>query len=143
VIDVNRIMADLDDRLFRGLTAACIELQNEAKQVLSVAAPRKMVTAGKKSKSPGVKYYRATTPAIAGAPPRKLSGRLRASVTREIDKDTLTGRVGTNVIYGRRHEFGFPRSNKPHPWLAVAAANIDQRLAQLIGAGMSMSIGVG
>lgn len=56
-----------------------------------------------------------TAPAIKGEPPRKLSGRLRQSVTYEFldlmktfeggDLPTK-GRVGTNVKYARRLEFG-------------------------------------
>ncbi len=56
-----------------------------------------------------------TAPAIKGDPPRKLSGRLRTSITYEmLDKMQLfeggtqatKGRVGTNVKYARRLEFG-------------------------------------
>lgn len=56
-----------------------------------------------------------TAPAIKGEPPRKLSGRLRASITYEmIGKMQLfqggtaptTGRVGTNVKYAKRLEYG-------------------------------------
>ncbi len=56
-----------------------------------------------------------TAPAIKGEPPRKLSGALRRSVTYEFlgamktfeggDIPT-TGRVGTNIKYAKRLEFG-------------------------------------
>ncbi len=56
-----------------------------------------------------------TAPAIAGEPPRKLSGRLRASITYEFLEPMQTflggmlptkGRVGTNVKYAKRLEYG-------------------------------------
>lgn len=56
-----------------------------------------------------------TAPAIKGEPPRKLSGRLRQSITYEFLDPMKTfeggdlptkGRVGTNVKYARRLEFG-------------------------------------
>jgi len=61
----------------------------------------------------GIRYQ--TAPAIKGDPPRKLSGRLRAGVAHEMLDPMKTfeggavatkGRVGTNVKYARRLEFG-------------------------------------
>lgn len=153
-----------------GLTAATIFCTNQAKEVLSVPAPRVRLTnrhgakyyiagidqtvrqttiyrslgpilgkvgvirdnkkdlarvaAGKNAATnpylggakiatrDGVTYQ--TAPAIKGDPPRKLSGRLRSSVTYEMlgqmklfQGGTLPtiGRVGTNVKYARSLEF--------------------------------------
>ena len=52
------------------------------------------------------------SPATPGAPPRKLSGRLRTSITMQ-KMGQAWWRVGTNVVYGRRHEYG------THPYLSV------------------------
>jgi phage gpG-like protein len=103
-------------RALRGLTAAAVELQKQLKVVLSVPAPRTRVI----SRSGSV-YYRATTPAIPGAPPRKLTGRLRASISFKIDAANLRATVGTNVIYGGRHERG------NHPWRAVPTSRSARR----------------
>jgi hypothetical protein len=98
----------LRQRAVRGLTAAAVELQKRLKIVLSTPAPRTRVTS-----RAGSVYYRATTPATPGAPPRKLTGRGRASVSYRVDAATLRATVGTNVLYMGVHERG------NHPWLAV------------------------
>lgn len=140
-----------------GLRAATIYATNCVKEMLSVPAPRVILTDSK-----GGRHYRAgfkmnspqrmapaqnydikrstianertykfpkggfgppqqstltyqTAPAIKGEPPRKLSGRLRASMTYEFLEPMKTfeggdvptkGRVGTNVKYARPLEFG-------------------------------------
>lgn len=103
----------------RGLRAAAVFFSARVKEILSVPAPRKIVH-GKTGA-----YYRATTPAIPGAPPRKLSGRLRASIAYEVG--TERARVGTNVIYARRHERG------THPFLVPALMAHKGNLATIIG----------
>lgn len=92
----------------KGVAAASYFYQGRVKEVISVPAPRK-ITYG----AGGVKYYRATTKATPGAPPRKLSGRLRASIAVEIQgsKMQTVGRIGTNVVYSRKLELG------GHPYL--------------------------
>lgn len=92
----------------KGVAAASFFYQGRVKEVISVPAPRKITYS-----SAGVKYYRATTRATPGAPPRKISGRLRASIAVEINKGKMqtTGRIGTNVVYSRMLELG------GHPYL--------------------------
>ena len=96
-----QINAEVQKKLGKGIKPAAFFLQARVKECISVPAPRKIVLSAK-----GVKYYRATTPAIKGAPPRKLSGRLRASIAVEFNdpKNTTIARIGTNVIYGKRLE---------------------------------------
>jgi hypothetical protein len=107
----------------RGLRAAASHLANCFKEVLSVPAPRRRVQS-----RTGEVYYRATTPASPGAPPRKLSGRLRAAQTRQTVSPTRE-RVGSNVAYARRHERG------DHPFMLPTLAREVPRLAAIIGAG--------
>jgi hypothetical protein len=60
-------------------------------------------------------------PSAPGEPPRVDTGRLRASITHEMEtvRGAPTGRVGTNVRYGRDLEIG--RFNmQPRPWLRPA-----------------------
>ena len=152
----NRVIDDALRMAGKGLEAATIYAANATKEILSVSAPRVILTDAR-----GGKYYRAgfklndprrmgpgnydvaraqivnertykfpkgsvgppaplelryqTAPPIKGEPPRKLSGRLRRSVTYEFldpmktfEGDSLPtkGRVGTNVKYARRLEFG-------------------------------------
>ena len=55
-----------------GVQAAGKHLKRRVKELISIPAPRKRIRSVN-----GVLYYRATTPAIKGEPPRKLSGTLR------------------------------------------------------------------
>jgi len=50
-----------------------------------------------------------TTPSAAGEPPHKDLGRLRASISHEIDIANMKARVGTNVIYAKFLELGSRR----------------------------------
>lgn len=102
----DRVAAEIDRIAARRLVAAAVHLTGKVKVVLSVPAPRQTV------KTALGNYYVATTRAIPGAPPRKLSGRLRASMTHQVLDGGKRVRIGTNVIYARRHEKG------THPFLA-------------------------
>lgn len=107
----DKIAAEIDRIAARRLVAAAVYLTGKVKEVLSVPAPRQLV------KSPRGNFYRATVDAKRGAPPRKLSGRLRASMTYQVLDAGKRVRIGTNVIYARRHELGFPKGHAMHPFL--------------------------
>jgi phage gpG-like protein len=126
--NLDGLTGDLRRRAERAVTAGSVELTAKVKEALSEPAPRKRVLSRR-----GVYYYRATERATRGAPPRKLSGRLRASVTRATldTPDGPVGRVGTNVVYARRHELG------THPFLAPTL----QRHAAEITAAMQAELG--
>ena len=94
-----KVAAEVKRRAGQGLKAATIFLPSRIKEILSVPAPRVLV----KPKF-GAPYYRATTPATPGAPPRKLSGQLRRSIAWEMRQADTVGRVGTNMVYARRLE---------------------------------------
>ena len=65
--------------------------------------------------------------ATPGAPPRKLSGRLRASWTWEVNEDALVGRSGTNVVYARAHEKG------THPFAMATLQKYRQEIETILG----------
>jgi len=111
----------------RGIQAAARMYANLVKQVLSVPAPRRRAITGQRSKTPGVVHYVATTAAVSGAPPRKLSGRLRASIAMEFDAPTNTARIGTSLVYGRRHEEG------DHAYLLPTLKGNLAALEQIVG----------
>ena len=114
------------------LTRAAITVTRRAKELLSVPG-----TAQGRSKKTG-RYARVYGAARSkpGEPPRKQTGRLRASVTYEIDERTLTARVGTNVKYGRYLELGTKRGIAPRPWLRRALAECRAKIDSLLsGAG--------
>lgn len=94
--NADRIAREVKARAKMGLKAATIFLNARVKEVLSVPAPRVMV-----KPKVGAPYYRATTPATPGAPPRKLSGELRRSIAWEMRSNGTVGRVGTNKVYGK------------------------------------------
>lgn len=110
----------------KGIRAAAIFLTARIKEELSVAAPRKAVV-GSRGLRAGVRYYRATTPATKGAPPRKLSGRLRSSIGYSMADDGLRARVGTNVVYAPRLEFG------GHPFLQTIIDRHADDVLKIIG----------
>jgi phage gpG-like protein len=111
-----------------GVEAAGKFLKSRIKEVISEPAPRKRVT----SRKTGTIYYRAKTKAKAGAPPRKLSGQLRRSITEEYSKVLRTSRVGTNVIYARRLEKGINGKNA-HPYLVKTMERYQSQLSVIIG----------
>jgi phage gpG-like protein len=87
-----------------------------------------------KRRRKGARIYGAN-PSAPGEPPRKQTGRLRASVTYEVEEASLTARVGTNVEYGKYLELGTKKGIAPRPWLrralAECRAKIDSILAQM------------
>ena len=85
----------------RGLKAAAIFLAARIKEFLTIAAPRKAVMIR------GVIQYLASQKATRGAPPRKLSGHLRRSITYQVNAEGTEAKVGTNLEYGRLQEEGF------------------------------------
>lgn len=111
----------LEKSLVRGLTKGCIHMANETKKLISVPAPRRRVVA-----RDGSIYWRATTPATPGAPPRKLSGNLRRSVAYIVDQNEFVGKIGTNVNYGRFLEY------RNHPWLRVILQRELRRASQIV-----------
>src|SRR4051812_1245627 len=99
ILTPQQIEAEVSRNIGRGLLAGAIFLTARVKEVLSVPAPRRRVLARS-----GAYYYRATTPATPGAPPRKLSGRLRASADYQLLPGGTEARVGSPVVYARRLE---------------------------------------
>jgi hypothetical protein len=93
-INLDRVVNRLQAKIMRGLRAGAIALVNRTKQISSVAAPRK------RTRVNGRWVYRATTPATPGAPPRKVSGDFRRSLTYMMVPGSLRVRVGTSIIYG-------------------------------------------
>lgn len=75
--------------------------------------------------------------ATKGAPPRKLSGRLRASIDYEVSNEGLVAYVGTNVIYAARHEFG------THPFLSVTLNQFRKEIEAIVGQQTSQQFGRG
>ena len=92
------------------LEAAAILLKNEAKQLISEPSP---------------------PPSAPGEPPGKDTGRLRASVSHEVDRGKMVARVGTNVVYGKFLELG-TRKMAARPWLRKAFNENYAKLMKII-----------
>jgi len=113
--------------IIRVLTRTAVECTNDLKKIVSVAAPRKV------SKKTGRVYAR--TKATPGAPPRKLTGRGRASISYRIDKPELVARVGTNVLYMRVHEQSPPGTPGLHQWVVPTMALNHSKYERLLAGG--------
>lgn len=109
-------------RAVRFLHRAAITVKNRAKVLLSVAGTGRV-----KGKKAGP-----VTHSRPGEPPRKQTGRLRASVAYEVDEASLTARVGTNVEYGRHLELGTKKGILPRPWLRRALAETAGKIQQIL-----------
>lgn len=82
------------------------------------------------------------SPATRGEPPRKLSGRLRSSVAYEFLNHLQdssggiypqTGRVGTNVKYGRYLE----HHKNDHRWLGRVVTDLKDEIARVLWGAMN------
>ena len=74
-----------------------------------------------------------TSPSQPGEPPGVDTGRLRASITHEIEEALwdIIGRVGTNVEYARYLELG-TRKMSPRPYLRRAIEENKQELVNIL-----------
>jgi hypothetical protein len=100
----DKIKKEVERSAGKGLHAFLLFIEARTKEVLSIPAPRKIVRpVGKPF------YYRALTPATKGAPPRKLSGRLRGSVQIQMTSPT-SGVIGASAraAPSKNYPGGFP-----------------------------------
>jgi phage gpG-like protein len=63
--------------------------------------------------------------------PRKQTGRLRATITYEVDTDLMVARVGTNLKYGKFLELG-TRRMAPRPYLRKTLMAEQATIARLL-----------
>lgn len=110
----------------KAIRRAAIVCKDRAKELLNVAG-----TGGVK----GSRRSYGSNPSAPGEPPHKQLGRLRASVTYEVDEPDLTARVGTNLPYGLFLELGTSRGLAPRPWLRRALAETAARINSILSGG--------
>jgi phage gpG-like protein len=124
----------LHEDMARRLERAAIVVERHAKILLSVSGTgvKKGGKIVRKVKGMKGKNIYGAFPSAPGEPPRKQTGRLRASVTHEVDRAKLTARVGTNVKYARVLEFG-GKHIAPRPWLRRALAESQSRIKEILG----------
>lgn len=101
---------------------AAIVVENRARELLSIEGTGRIEG----------KQHGPIERSKPGEPPRKQTGRLRASVTREVSEKDMEARVGTNVKYGKYLELGTKRGILPRPWLRRALAEMQVRVNELL-----------
>lgn len=122
----------------RQLTAAAIVVKRRAKELLSLpgttqAIRRMSYHYGDRSYSVGKRgTVYGSVVSEPGEPPRKQTGRLRASVAHEVDRQRLIARVGTNVDYGRWLELGTSKM-AARPWLRRALYESAVQVRAILG----------
>lgn len=98
------------------LERACTELKNEIKIRVSDSSNH------------------GTTPAAAGEPFHKDTGRARASISHEVDADAMVGRVGSNVDYVKFQELGTVKM-PAHPAIRPTYEAMKPRLKAIMEGG--------
>lgn len=151
-----KIAAQLKRGANKGVEAAIRFLAARIKETLNVPAPKVAIRG---TPIPGKKLgpilrYRATTPAIPGDPPRKLSGRLQQSITQQMLTPTV-GVVGSNARaepsrkypegfnYPKYHELGklgmFMGAGE-HPFIEPTVRKYRKELEILVGAAVRVEL---
>lgn len=110
----------------RRMEAAAQKVQTEAVRLISRDQPVRRTKSGR---------LVGLAPAGPDEPPKVLHGHLRQSVEHEIDTTgkRVTGRVGTNVVYGRALELGKTPTSPSHPWLRPALVNSRRAIKKIFG----------
>ena len=130
-----QIKQEVEEAAGAGMNAARLFLVARVKEAISVPAPRKKVVS-----NAGEIYYRATTPAIPGAPIRKLSGQARMKLTsRMVSKTEFeigdNAKSKTGVNYPRVHEVKNPGNihSGQHPFVWPTVEKYHAELRKIIG----------
>lgn len=95
----HRVEDKTKKQIERGMHVAMRFVEGEVKKLLKVGQPTRRTAHGRVG----------LNPSREGEPPHVLTGRLRQSITYEVEsrRYSVHGRVGTNVVYARRLELGF------------------------------------
>ena len=129
------------ERALKFLTLAAISINRRAKELLSIPGTAFATGFGRRPKGTRITGAVRSAP---GEPPRKQTGRLRGSTaaatqadpdqetTYEVDKASMSARVGTNLLYGKFLELGTKRGLKPRPWLRRAAFETKGEVSTLL-----------
>lgn len=96
------VLSQVERALGRGIEAASIFLVARIKEYVSVPAPRANVIDPYDNKRRVI----ATVKAVAGDPPRKLTGDYRRKFTYQMSSNRLASRVGVNDVRARILEQG-------------------------------------
>lgn len=112
----DKVKQAVNSKAVQNIERACIFVENEVKKAISIGSNK------------------GATPSAPGEPPHKDTGRLRASISHQVDATNLKGRVGTNVKYGKFLELGTKRMKK-RPFLVPTVAKNQTRIRQILKGG--------
>lgn len=129
----NEATIHVHGKALRILSRAAMTCSRRAKELLSVQGTVKLDSFGKMTRNKKGQFKRqyGSNPSAPGEPPHKQTGRLRMSVTHEIDEANATARVGTNIKYGLYLELG-TKKMAARPWLRRALADTAARINQIL-----------
>ena len=136
--DGDATRARIRSALAKRVSLASLSVWNHAKGLINVegtAVRAKAVRRGGKVVHRKGSLIHGANPSAPGDPPRKQTGRLLGSVAWEVDPETLTGRVGTNLDYGRWLELG-TRKMAARPWLRRALGEMKSSILAILSAPM-------
>jgi phage gpG-like protein len=122
--DAASIKREAEREVTRRLEASAIVVENRAKVLVS--------TAGTAPGAKGRRIYGASR-SSPGEPPYKQTGRLRSSITHEVQPGGRVVRIGTNLKYGLYLEVGTARMS-PRPWLRRALIESGPTIRRIHGA---------
>lgn len=121
--------AAIEAEMIRRLVACALLLQGHAKRLVSTAG-----TGTGRGKGGRFQRTYGANPSAPGEPPRKQTGRLRASITWE--RMGRSVRVGTNLLYGLWLELGTARM-AARPWLRRSLAECADRIRAILSKPMN------
>lgn len=126
----------------KGIEAARIFITARIREALSAAAPRTKVVGPN-----GVPYWRATSPATPGAPPRVVSGRGRQSLWSRTVPNQNRIEIGANarsipssgspkgIFYMMYHESKYlGKKGGLHPWIKPVVQKYRKEIQKILGA---------
>lgn len=98
--DTRKPKAEILRKVERGITRGTLYLERKVIEKIGIGQPAYTTAGGR---------LVGLDPSKPGEPPHVLSGRLRQSITHQVEvgSNYVRGRVGTNVEYARRLELGF------------------------------------
>jgi HK97 gp10 family phage protein len=117
-----------------GTTITFISYKKQIQEKLTSALERGMVKSCQIVERDAKKNTLHPAPSMIVHPERVDTGRLAASVTYLVDKDSrgnIQGRVGTNVVHGKYLELGTKYMH--YPWLFPALEANRERIKELLG----------
>lgn len=118
-------LEDIRKQLEQNLDAACIYAENKIKEALNVTQPYE-IHHGKKGT-----YIVGLDPSKPGEPPHKRIGVVQKSVSHEVDKEALAGKVGVTGDVSVYLELGTSKM-LPRPYIRPTLDKESEAIAEIL-----------